>query len=196
VKAKAKQHDADEILVYMWRMLEVARDKQKAVTRDLLVEHGRKTPLFAGVETWFDRIDAYAANAGLTLEHYVISSGIEEMIAGCKIYGAFKKVFASRFIYDDKGVAIWPGVAVNYTTKTQFLFRINKGIPNTYDNAEINKWMPLDERPVPFTRMIYIGDGETDIPAMKMVRHQGAIRSPSSIRKGGRGTSCRDASMD
>lgn len=173
VKRQAKKHDADEILVYMWRMLEVARENQKAVTRDVLIQHGRKTPLFAGVDSWFDRTNAYANDAGLSLEHYVISSGIAEMIEGCSIYNAFRRVYASRFIYNDQGVAIWPGVAVNYTTKTQFLFRINKGIPNTYDNVAINKWMPLDDRPVPFTRMIFIGDGETDIPAMKMVRHQG-----------------------
>jgi len=173
VKAQARKHDADEILVYMWRMLEAAREAKKAVTRDVLVEHGRKTPLFAGVETWFGRMNDYAKDAGLALEHYVISSGIEEMIEGCPIYSAFTRVFASRFIYDAEGCAIWPGVAVNYTTKTQFLFRINKGIENTFDNVEINKWMPLAKRPVPFTRMIFIGDGETDIPAMKMVRHQG-----------------------
>jgi 2-hydroxy-3-keto-5-methylthiopentenyl-1-phosphate phosphatase len=173
VKKQAKDHDADEILVYMWRMLEAAKAKQTSVTRDVLMQHGRKTPLFAGVDTWFERINAYAAKAGLELEHYVISSGIEEMIAGCSIHAEFKKVYASRFIYDAAGVAVWPGVAVNYTTKTQFLFRINKGIPNTYDNVAINKWKPLDERPIPFTRMIFIGDGETDIPAMKMVRHQG-----------------------
>jgi hypothetical protein len=173
VKAQAKAHDADEILVYMWRMLEAARDKKKEVTRAVLKEHGCKTPLFDGVDSWFGRINAYAEKEGLILEHYVISSGIEEMIAGCSIFGEFKRVFASRFIYDSEGVAIWPGVAVNYTTKTQFLFRINKGIDNTFDNVAINKWIPLDKRPVPFTRMIFIGDGETDIPAMKMVRHQG-----------------------
>src|SRR5690349_13715970 len=114
VKEQAKKHDADEILVYMLRMLEAARAKNTAVTRGVLIEHGKKTPLFNGVDSWFDRINTYAAEVGLSLDHYVISSGIEEMIAGCSIQGAFKKVFASRFIYDDKDVAIWPGVAVNY----------------------------------------------------------------------------------
>jgi hypothetical protein len=89
------------------------------------------------------------------------------------VFDKFKNVFASRFIYDSAGHATWPGVAINYTTKTQFLFRINKGIPNTWDNATINRWMPMEERPVPFSRMIFIGDGETDIPSMKMVRLQG-----------------------
>ncbi|HEY4177987.1 MAG TPA: HAD family hydrolase [Kofleriaceae bacterium] len=173
VKEQAEEHDADEILVYMWRMLEVARAKNVAVTRTAMIEHGRATPLFAGVESWFNRINAYARSQQLDLEHYIISSGIEEMIQGCTIYGQFKRVFASRFIYDENDEAVWPGVAVNYTTKTQFLFRINKGIDTTYDNEAINRWVPMDERPVPFERMIFVGDGETDIPAMKMVRHQG-----------------------
>lgn len=173
VGEQARKHDADPILVYMWRMLEVSRAKKVAVTRAAMIEHGRATPMFEGVASWFDRINAYAKTQDLELEHYIVSSGIEEMIQGCSIFSKFKRVFASRFIYDDRDEAIWPGVAVNYTTKTQFLFRINKGIDNTHDTEAINRWVPMDERPVPFERMIFIGDGETDIPAMKMVRHQG-----------------------
>lgn len=174
VKAEAEKQDADEILVYMRQMLEVAKRRNKTVKREDLVEHGRQTPLFEGVETWFDRINKHAEEKeNLQLEHYIISSGIYEMLEGCPIFKHFKRVFASKFIYDENGVPVWPGVSVNYTTKTQFLFRINKGIESTYDNEAINKWIPLDDRAVPFTRMIFIGDGETDIPAMKMVRHQG-----------------------
>ncbi len=173
VKEHKQIHDADEILVYMWRMLEKARSKGIAVTREALRRHGQETKLFDGVDTWFDRINAYAAGEGLALEHYVISSGIHEMIAGCPIFSHFGKVYASSFIYDEKGNAIWPGVAINYTTKTQYLFRINKGVPNNYDNESVNRWVPMEARPVPFSRMLFIGDGETDIPSMKMVRHQG-----------------------
>jgi hypothetical protein len=95
------------------------------------------------------------------------------MISGCALAGRFKRIYASRFIYDAEGQAVWPGVAINYTTKTQFLFRINKGIDNSWDNTGVNRWIPMHERPVPFQRMIFVGDGETDIPAMKMVRQQG-----------------------
>lgn len=173
VKSEAKAHDADEILVYMRQMLELAKSKGKDVTRGALAQHGRTTPLFKGVDTWFDRINQHALeNEGLDLEHYIISSGIYEMLEGCSIHKYIKRVFASKFLYHG-GVAVWPAVAVNYTTKTQFLFRINKGISTTYDNESINKWTPMEKRPVPFTRMIFIGDGDTDIPAMKMVRHQG-----------------------
>ena len=173
VKRVAKQHDADEILVYMWLMLARAKDKGLKVDRESLITHGAKTPLFAGVPQWFDRIEEFATKRGLELEHYIISSGIREMIEGCAISKRFKQIFASRFAFDEAGNAIWPAVAINYTTKTQFLFRINKGIDNTWDTSLINKWQPYDERPVPFPRMIFIGDGETDIPAMKMIRHQG-----------------------
>lgn len=173
VKVEAEKHDADEVLVYMWRMIEEARKKGIRITRDALKTHGRDVPLFNGVATWFGRINRHAAELGLKLEHYIISSGNEEMIDGCSIRSEFKRVFASRYIYDADGNAAWPGVGVNYTTKTQFLFRINKGIETTWDNKAINKWVPMAKRPVPFERMIFIGDGDTDIPAMKMVRHQG-----------------------
>ncbi len=166
-------HDADQILVYRWRMLEVARERGVAVTKELLKKHGREMPLYDGLDTWFDRIDAYAGRHGLALEHYVVSSGNFEIIAGCPIFARFAGVFASRFIFDDAGRAVWPGVAINYTTKTQYLFRINKGVANSWEDEAVNRWLPLAARPVPFSRMIFVGDGDTDIPSMKMVRHQG-----------------------
>ena len=103
------------------------------------------------------------------------SSGNAEIIDGCTIKRCFNKVFASKFIYDERGEAVSPGVAINYTTKTQYLFRINKDVLNHWDNDSVNRWQPLDERPLPFTRMIFIGDGDTDIPSMKMVRFQGRL---------------------
>ncbi len=172
VKARSAEHNADEILVYMQLLLEKARQRDVAVTADLLREHGATTPFFDGVEPWFDRITAHARERGLALEHYVISSGNEEMIKGSAIASWFHTIFACRYLYE-KGVATWPAIAINYTTKTQYLFRINKGVANSWDNAGVNRWQPMEERPVPFSRMIYLGDGDTDIPSMKMVRHQG-----------------------
>jgi hypothetical protein len=168
-----QEHNADQILVYMWWMLQQARAKGVTVTRELLRKHGGATPLYQGLDTWFDRINTYCAERGQRLEHYVVSSGNREIIEGCPIFTRFAGVFGSQFIYDAAGAAVWPGVAINYTTKTQFLFRINKGITNSWDDAAVNRWQPMNERPVPFTRMIFIGDGDTDIPSMKMVRHQG-----------------------
>ena len=176
-KRLAEKNDADEILVYMWKMLEIAKHKQKPITRSALKEYGGNIPLFNGVETWFNRISRFAREKKLDLEHYVVSSGNYEIICGCKIFRCFKKVYASRYIYEN-GQAIWPGVAINYTTKTQFLFRINKGIKNSWDNTTINQFVPMAKRRMPFPRMIFIGDGETDIPSMKMIRlHGGTLNS-------------------
>jgi phosphoserine phosphatase len=173
VAQEKRQHDADEILVYLRLLLERARALGKPITREVLRSHAAATPLFEGVEDWFARINAHARERGLQLEHYVVSSGNEEMIEGTRIAHQFTKIFASRYHYDAAGLAIWPAVAVNYTSKTQYLFRINKGVDNCWDNEPVNRWIPLSDRPMPFTRMVYLGDGDTDIPSMKMVRHQG-----------------------
>jgi hypothetical protein len=173
VKREARSRDGCEILAYMQRLLAVAEARGIPVTRKMLQDHGRHVPLFAGVPEWFDQIDAYGREKNLAIEHYVISSGILEFIEGCPIYPRFRKVFASSYAYDDAGHARWPSCAINYTNKTQFLFRINKGIDNVWDNSEINAWKPRHERPIPFERMLFLGDGDTDIPSMKMVRQKG-----------------------
>ena len=173
VKTRAKKNDADEILVYMQVMIEKAREKCIMVSDKTLRNHGKNAELFPGLEdkSWFQRINEYARDDDLLLEHYIISSCIQEMIDGCPIRGQFRHVFASKFIYNKDGKSVWPGVAINYTTKTQYLFRINKGIDNHWNQEEINSYTPENERPIPFRRMIFIGDGETDIPTMKMMTH-------------------------
>lgn len=184
VKEETQRQDADEILVYMQMMVNKAREP---VTRDRLRANGLELPLFDGVTSWFERMNAFAKERKISLEHYVVSSGLREMIDGCSIRQHFKAVFASGFAYNQDGHAIWPSVAVNYTNKTQFLFRINKGIGNTWDNVAVNRWVPMAERAVPFERMVFIGDGDTDIPSMKMVRFQGgcaiAVFDPSEWQK-------------
>lgn len=169
----ARRHDMDEVLAYLYLMLTKAKEKGIPVKKETFMEYGRKITFFPGVEDFFPRINHYAKSKGLEVEHFIISSGLREMIEGTTIAGKFKNIFASGFQYDEKGEACWPALAVNYTNKTQFLFRINKGINNAYDNTLINKIMPEEEKPVPFSNMIYIGDGETDVPAMKMVNMQG-----------------------
>lgn len=169
----ARAENADEILIYMRQMVARARAAGRPVTRSQLQEYGKDPDFFDGLDDWFDRIDAFGRDLGLDLDHYVISSGIYEMIEGCSLFRRFRQVFASKFLYDSKGEAIWPSVAINYTTKTQFLFRINKGVEHVWDTEGINRWMPESSRPMPFARMIFIGDGDTDIPSMKMVTSQG-----------------------
>jgi phosphoserine phosphatase len=173
--SEAERHDADQILTYMREMLLRAKKNNLQVTRESLTAHGADVPFFEGVETWFDRMNTYGEENGLALQHYIISSGIRQMIRGCAIAHQFAQIYASSFIYDDDGVAVWPALSINYTTKTQYLFRINKGIDNCWDNKAINTWIPAEKRSVPFQNMIFVGDGETDIPSMKMVRHQGGF---------------------
>ncbi|MCO5097496.1 MAG: haloacid dehalogenase-like hydrolase [Rhodocyclaceae bacterium] len=169
----AEKHEMDQILAYMHLMLEEARKAKVAVRRTDFKSFGAKIELFPGVMDWFKRINAYAKSKGVRLEHFIISSGIREMVEGTPIYREFKKVYASGFMFDHNGVACWPALAVNYTTKTQYLFRINKGSLDVHDNSVINTFVPKGERPVPFEHMIFVGDGETDIPCMRLIKDQG-----------------------
>ncbi|AQR60643.1 phosphoserine phosphatase [Brevundimonas sp. LM2] len=188
-----KSADGDNILMYMQLMLQRARENGTPITKQTLRAHGEDVKLFDGLRSdltgagWFDRINVIGRRYGLDIEHYILSAGLEEMIEGCPIRDAFHHVFASKFAYDDHGVAIWPAVGVNYTTKTQYLFRINKGVLNHWDHERINKFVPDDDRAVPFERMIFIGDGDTDVPTMKMMHTKGgysiAVYDPRNSEK-------------
>jgi len=173
VNKLAEKHEADQILAYMHAMLEEARTAKIPVRKADFKNYGAHIELFPGVKDWFKRINAYAKSKGVRLEHFIISSGIREMVEGTPIYKEFRKVYASGFMFDENGVACWPALAVNYTTKTQYLFRINKGSLDVHDNSVINKFVPKEERPVPFSHMVFVGDGETDIPCMRLVKEQG-----------------------
>lgn len=174
VKERAKENDGDEILSYLGLLAEQDENKgTNQLSKSKLMEHGKLIPLFPGVGGWFERINAYASTHGLELYHYIISSGLDEMIRGTEIGDCFRKIYACKYHYDSSGKAKWPAQAVNYTTKTQFLFRINKGIDNAWDNGAVNRFIEPKDREIPFSRMIYFGDGDTDIPSMKMVRLQG-----------------------
>ena len=175
VVAHAKQHQADPILAYMNLMLMRARAKGIPVRREDFQRHGHGLPLFEGVEGWFGRINAYGKARGVNVEHYIVSSGNEEIVAGTSIADRFTRVYASIFLYDENGEAVWPALAINYTTKTQFLFRINKGAHDITDNAKVNEVVEQRSRPVPFENMIFIGDGETDVPSFRMVKDQGGL---------------------
>lgn len=172
VNKLTRQHDADNILAYMMHMLDKANAAEVPVRREDFVRFGRSVTLFEGVAHWFKRINGYGKRRGLKVEHYIISSGIREMIEGTPIGRKFAAIYASAFIYDHNGVAKWPALAVNYTTKTQFLFRINKGVLNVYDNSKINEFIPKEDRPVPFEHMVFVGDGDTDIPCFRLVKEQ------------------------
>lgn len=173
VKALARQHEGDEILMYMRVMLEKADAARVEVRRQNFMDYGKKLQLFNGVPEWFERINTYGKEGGLRVTHHVISSGIREMILGTSIKKYFKNVYASSFLYDHHGIARWPALALNYTTKTQYLFRINKGVHEVFEHDKVNEYVSPEKRAVPFTNIVFIGDGETDIPCFRLVKDQG-----------------------
>ena len=170
---QARRQNADPILSYMHLMKTEAQKHHIPFRRDRLKKYGESVELFAGLDTWFRRVNAYGRKKGLAVEHYIISSGLKEILEGTAIARSFKAIFASSFTYDRQGNAVWPAQVVNYTNKTQFLFRINKGCLDISDNHKINRRMPETEKHMPFSRMIYIGDGETDVPCMLTLRGDG-----------------------
>ncbi len=181
VNDSAKKHQADNILAYMKLMLDKAQQASVPVRKNDFHEYGKNLCFFKGIlpdnsandKGWFEKINQYAHERNMIAEHYIVSSGIREMIEGCPLAAEFTMIYASSFMYDHNGVAVWPALAINYTTKTQYLFRINKGCLDVSDNASINKTIPENERPIPFSHMIYLGDGETDIPAFRLVKDKG-----------------------
>jgi hypothetical protein len=168
-----QRNHMDGILAYMYTMLQESSRKNLPLTRSELVEKGRSIVLFPGVEGWFSRINAYGAAQGVKIEHYIISSGLREIIEGSSISGEFKEIYASEFYYDEHGRPVWPKLTVNFTAKTQFVYRINKGVLDVSDDRALNASMPDDSKRVPFTNMIYMGDGLSDVPCMKMMRAYG-----------------------
>lgn len=169
----AAKNDANEILCYMYSMLQAAKANDISLRRDSFKKFGSKIELYKGVLEWFTLINDYGKSIGLKIKHYINSSGLKEMIEGTPIAKRFENIYACSFLYNVDGVAYWPAVAVDYTTKTQFLFKINKGIKEMSDTKKINEYLAKEDRPIPFERMIYFGDGETDIPCMKVVKEHG-----------------------
>ena len=174
-----RRRRVDRVLGYMRFMLEEAGAKGLKVTRSMLREFGSRIPLFPGMDSsWFARISGLGAASGIEIRHYIISSGLREMIEGVSIEGLelsrfFHNIFASSYIYGDDESALWPAMAVNYTGKTQFLFRISKGCENIDDDRTVNQLVSENIRTVPLSNMIYVGDGSTDIPCMKLIRNFG-----------------------
>lgn len=183
----AIQQDASNVLSYMKLMFDEAKRKGVILRREDFRRFGEQVELFEGVKEWFGLINEYGRKHGVIVEHYINSSGLTEMIEGTSIASEFKRIFACSFLYDKDGVAEWPGVAVDYTAKTQFLFKINKGILSVRDNILVNESQAEDRKRIPFPHMIYFGDGDTDVPCMKIVKmfggHTIAVYNPENKRK-------------
>ena len=155
--------DASNILSYMKLMFDEARKAGIKLRREDFKKFGESVELFNGVREWFSLINEYGKSKGVKIEHYINSSGLAEMIEGTAIAHEFKRIFACSFIYNKEGEAEWPGVAVDYTAKTQFIFKINKGILSVRDNKKVNESQEEVNKRIPFPHMIYFGDGETDV---------------------------------
>ena len=166
----SEELEMNGILAYMKIMIDEARKAGISLKRSSFVEFGRNIELYPGVREWFALVNGYGAERGVKVEHYILSSGLTEMIEGSPIAHEFKKVFASAYIYDETGNAVWPAVAIDFTSKTQFLFKITKGILDIADIRRVNESVPDEDKPVPFSNMIYLGDGTTDVPCMKIVK--------------------------
>ena len=170
---QAEQPPMDRVLAYMYTILRSSQAARQPIRRENFMEFGKTIEFFKGVDTWFERINNYGKDNEIIIEHYVISSGLKEIIEGTAIKKYFKRIYACEFLYDENGAACWPALAVNFTGKTQFLYRINKQCLNVNDDKGINKYTPEEDRPIPFRNMIYIGDGITDVPCMKLVKTNG-----------------------
>ena len=165
----AVDQDASDVLAYMKMMYDEARAKGISLRREDFMRFGHDIDFFEGVREWFKLVNDYGAAHGIRVEHYINSSGLKEMVEGTAIAKEFKHIFAGSYIYNEAGEAVWPGIAVDYTNKTQFLFKINKGIFSARDSKMVNASTAENKKRVPFAHMIYFGDGETDVPSMKIV---------------------------
>ena len=171
VETFRKKNYMESILGYMYYSMVACKEKNIPFTKEYLRSTGTDIKFYKGVQNWFDRINQYGESIGVNIEHYIISSGIKEIIDGCAISDKFKKIFACQYYFDESGEAIWPKIAINYTQKTQYIFRISKAAYDETENKKVNDKM--SDRVIPYHNMIYFGDGITDIPCMTVVKKQG-----------------------
>ena len=171
--ALTSKHEVEKILSYMCVMIRKCKEKGIKLTEEYLKSCGENVILFKGVSSWFDRINEYGESLGVNIEHYIISSGTYEIIQGTPIAKYFKRIYACRYMYDQNGEAVWPALAINYTQKTQYIYRISKGVLDANDDYNLNRVQDGSQRRIAYNNMIYIGDGMTDIPCMKMVKQRG-----------------------
>ena len=188
VNAEARATESDPMLVYMRHIIEALEREQVAVKREDFAAMASAIEYFPGVTTWFARMNAYVkrrSHAGVKLQHYLISAGQKEILDGVSIRKHFKRIYASEYHFNHHGVATFPKLLVTDTLKTQFLFRINKGLELVTES--INEHMPEEERPIPFANMIYVGDGMTDVPSMALTKKSGghtvAVFDPRSEKQ-------------
>src|SRR6202165_2390153 len=188
VNREARATESDPMLVYMRHIIEALERVKVDVKREDFAAMARSIEYFPGVTTWFGRMNAYVrkrSRGRVKLRHYLISAGQKEILDGVSIRRHFKRIYASEYHFNHHGVATFPKLLVTDTLKTQFLFRINKGLELVTES--INEHMPEAERPIPFQNMIYVGDGMTDVPSMALTKKSGghtvAVFDPGSEKQ-------------
>ena len=165
----------DQELAYMKRMLEV--DSIRALSNNDLELMGTDLTFFPGVPGCFEELNALFSpqeyeELGIRLEHYVVSSGLKAILDGSHIAKYVKAIFGCEFDEDDGHIS-FPKRTISHTQKTQFLFRVNKGLLDM--DQDVNDHMPEEARRVPFRHMIYIGDGPTDVPCFTLMKKNGGF---------------------
>lgn len=180
-----REKNMDNVLAYLYKIVEYAEERNVDISKERLMELGKGIRYFDGVLTWFDRINNFGKSLGLNIEHYIISSGMKEIIEGTEIVDKFKKIFACSYLYDKNGKPKWPCIAINYTNKTQYLFRIRKNQMEDLNSSGVNEYLE-EVNKLPYKNMFYFGDGMTDVPCMKLLKSKGgnsfAVFDPTSDR--------------
>jgi hypothetical protein len=185
VSKEAHSSGGDEMLIYLRHLKEHICKHQPSFKREDFANLAGNINYFPGVSNWFEKINQFVELKGqgaVQIEHFIISAGLKEILEGTSISKYFKQLYASEYFYNENGRPSFPKLLITDTTKTQFLFRINKGKENPAEN--INEHMPDEERRIPFDNIIYIGDGMTDVPCMALTKKSGghaiAVYNPDS----------------
>jgi len=173
VTKTAEDESMDRILSYLYVMVKQAKEKGLKLTREMLASFGPQVTFYPGVTEWFSVVNELGRSMGIEVQHYIVSSGLKEIIDATSIANEFKRIYACEFLYDENGEAVWPKLTINYTNKMQFIFRVNKGILDINNDVDLNSYMAEENRPVPLNNMVYFGDGLTDVPSMKLVKSSG-----------------------
>lgn len=185
VNEEVERTGGDSILTYMRLLVEKIDQNKQHLSRDALRKLATRIEYYPGVNSWFDRINQYVKDKSVgkvQVRHYIISAGLGEILEGISIKSKFERIYASQYFFNHHETACFPTIVINDTTKTQYLFRINKGREESGDS--INEYMPEGERPIPFGNMLYIGDGLTDVPCMTVIKNYGgfavAVHNPNN----------------
>lgn len=170
-KEFSERTGCEKTLGYLNTMITECKKRGIKMSPSFLREQGKAIKFWPGVEEWFKRINKFGEDNGVQVEHYLVSSGNIEIVEGCSIYKYFKKVYCCEFIFDENDEPVWPKLVINYTQKTQYFYRVSKGAFDINDDIGVNE--KNRNRRVPYSNIVYIGDGITDIPAMILAKNNG-----------------------